>query len=190
MQVLLGLGSGNLVYLEVGPGSIQQAGHLQLQAELACLDITPLGEDPERAQIAVAGEACQALWWRQCFAAGSCPLLPCFPRGESKGWALACSAVQEWHACSEQPHCASPYVHVMLLALDVACAGARTALSCNVVQPSDVFMSVMPPLLTLPWPAGSTTLQPSDVLMSAMPSLLTLPWPAGSWSLRHPESST
>eukprot|EP00891_Asterochloris_glomerata_P001303 jgi/Astpho2/1303/fgenesh1_pm.00024_%23_4_t len=54
-QVILGLGSGHLVYLEVGPGSIQQAGHLQLQAELACLDITPLGEDPDRAQIAVAG---------------------------------------------------------------------------------------------------------------------------------------
>ena len=88
MQVILGLGSGNLVYLEVGPGSIQQAGHLQLQAELACLDITPLGEDPDRAQIAVAGEAVK---YRagHCFVAWSPPLLP---------------ATAEWDASIGQRH--------------------------------------------------------------------------------------
>ena len=82
MQVILGLGSGNLVYLEVGPGSIQQAGHLQLQAELACLDITPLGEDPDRAQIAVAGEAVQYCAG-QIFVASSPPLLPATPEWDA-----------------------------------------------------------------------------------------------------------
>ena len=81
MQVILGLGSGNLVYLEVGPGSIQQAGHLQLQAELACLDITPLGEDPDRAQIAVAGGAVNHCGGRR-FVAGSLPCCPLAPLGK------------------------------------------------------------------------------------------------------------
>ena len=152
MQVVLGLGSGNLVYLEVGPGSIQQAGHLQLQAELACLDITPLGEDPDRAQIVVAGEAVKYCGG-QCSVAKSGALLACD--------SLWKASVGHWHALQcrtdEQPHCAPPcvqHVHVMLLALGMACAVACTALSCNVVQPSNILMSVVLPLVALACPAG------------------------------------
>ena len=156
MQVILGLGSGNLVYLEVGPGSIQQAGHLQLQAELACLDITPLGEDPDRAQIAVAGEAVKYCGG-QCFVARSRPLLPCHSPVRSKRRALACSAVQEClSAVSRLIVCHRvQHVHVMLLPLSMSCAVARPALSCHVVPPPNKSMSAMLPLVTLACPAGS-----------------------------------
>ena len=156
MQVILGLGSGHLVYLEVGPGSIQQAGHLQLQAELACLDITPLGEDPDRAQIAVAGEAVKCCGGHYSVAR-SRPLLPSHSPVESKRWALACSAMKEWHARSEQPRCVVTLCAAC--ACHAACLGhgmrpaARTALSCNVVQPSNNLLPAVLPVWTLACPA-------------------------------------
>lgn len=43
LQVVLASGGGHLVYLELGEGAIREAGHAQLEAEIACLDVTPTG---------------------------------------------------------------------------------------------------------------------------------------------------
>ena len=42
-QVLLSWGEGQLAYLEISQGSLKQAGSARLPADVACLDITPLG---------------------------------------------------------------------------------------------------------------------------------------------------
>jgi hypothetical protein len=44
LQVLLSMGLGQLVYLEVGRGQIKQVVSLQLPAEVSCLNISPPGE--------------------------------------------------------------------------------------------------------------------------------------------------
>ncbi|XP_031500678.1 DNA damage-binding protein 1 [Nymphaea colorata] len=54
-QVLLATGGGHLVYLEVGNGTIMEVKHVQLEYEISCLDINPIGEDPYRSQLAVVG---------------------------------------------------------------------------------------------------------------------------------------
>lgn len=56
LQVILATGQGNVVYLEVSSAGIKEAGHAKIPAEVACVDITPLGEGPHAAaQLAVAG---------------------------------------------------------------------------------------------------------------------------------------
>ena len=42
MQALLASGDGNLVYLEISEGDIKEKAHLKLDAEIACLDLSPL----------------------------------------------------------------------------------------------------------------------------------------------------
>eukprot|EP00240_Pyramimonas_obovata_P000173 CAMPEP_0118957844 /NCGR_PEP_ID=MMETSP1169-20130426/62317_1 /TAXON_ID=36882 /ORGANISM="Pyramimonas obovata, Strain CCMP722" /LENGTH=1091 /DNA_ID=CAMNT_0006905945 /DNA_START=129 /DNA_END=3404 /DNA_ORIENTATION=- len=54
-QVLLATGGGNLVYLEIGPGSLTEVKAVQLAQEISCLDINPIGPQPDRATLAVAG---------------------------------------------------------------------------------------------------------------------------------------
>jgi hypothetical protein len=41
-QALLASGDGNLVYLEISEGDIHEKAHLKLDAEIACLDLSPL----------------------------------------------------------------------------------------------------------------------------------------------------
>jgi len=41
---VLAVGGRTLVYLEVGEGELAEKGRLQLDADIACLDITPVGE--------------------------------------------------------------------------------------------------------------------------------------------------
>lgn len=38
------MGGATLVYLELGDGQIAERGRLQLDSDVACLDITPVGE--------------------------------------------------------------------------------------------------------------------------------------------------
>lgn len=54
-QVLLATGGGHLVYLEIGDGTLTQAKHAQLECEISCLDINPIGENPNYSQLAAVG---------------------------------------------------------------------------------------------------------------------------------------
>ena len=45
-QAVLAVGGHTLVYLELGDGSISEAGRLALDADIACLDVTPVGAAP------------------------------------------------------------------------------------------------------------------------------------------------
>ena len=49
-QALLASGDGNLTYVEIVEGDIQEKAHLKLDSEIACLDLSPLG--------AIAGFLC------------------------------------------------------------------------------------------------------------------------------------
>ena len=51
MQALLASGDGNLTYVEITEGDIQEKAHLKLDSEIACLDLSPLG----------ASDACRLL---------------------------------------------------------------------------------------------------------------------------------
>jgi len=55
VQILLASGEDNLVLLEVMGGQLSQAGHTKLGADVACLDISPLGATAERSPLAVVG---------------------------------------------------------------------------------------------------------------------------------------
>lgn len=54
-QILLATGGGNLVYLEVEPGKLQEKKHVKLEYEISCLDISPLGGDATAANLAAVG---------------------------------------------------------------------------------------------------------------------------------------
>lgn len=54
-QVLLATGGGHLVYLEIGDGILQEVKHAQLEYEISCLDINPIGENPNQSQLAAVG---------------------------------------------------------------------------------------------------------------------------------------
>ncbi|CAN0877348.1 DNA damage-binding protein 1a [Linum grandiflorum] len=54
-QVLLATGGGKLVYLEIGDGILTEIKHTQLEYEISCLDINPIGENPNHSQLAVVG---------------------------------------------------------------------------------------------------------------------------------------
>ncbi|CAK7350159.1 unnamed protein product [Dovyalis caffra] len=54
-QVLLATGGGHLVYLEIGDGILTQEKHAQLECEISCLDINPIGENPNYSQLAAVG---------------------------------------------------------------------------------------------------------------------------------------
>ncbi|KAI8000281.1 DNA damage-binding protein 1 [Camellia lanceoleosa] len=50
-QVLLATGGGHLVYLEIGDGILTEVKHAQLEYDISCLDINPIGENPNCSQI-------------------------------------------------------------------------------------------------------------------------------------------
>ncbi|GLT97110.1 hypothetical protein SLE2022_146930 [Rubroshorea leprosula] len=54
-QVLLATGGGHLVYLEIGDGILTEAKHAQLEYEVSCLDINPIGDNLNYSQLAAVG---------------------------------------------------------------------------------------------------------------------------------------
>ncbi|XP_022762657.1 DNA damage-binding protein 1a-like isoform X2 [Durio zibethinus] len=54
-QVLLATGVGHLVYLEIGDGKLTQVKHAQLEYDISCLDINPIGENSNYSQLAAVG---------------------------------------------------------------------------------------------------------------------------------------
>ncbi|KOM28694.1 hypothetical protein LR48_Vigan564s000400 [Vigna angularis] len=54
-QVLLATGGGHLVYLEIGDGILHEVKHAQLEYEISCLDINPIGENPNHSHLAAVG---------------------------------------------------------------------------------------------------------------------------------------
>lgn len=53
--MLLATGGGHLVYLEIGDGILQEVKHAQLEYEISCLDINPIGENPNHSNLAAVG---------------------------------------------------------------------------------------------------------------------------------------
>ena len=45
-QAVLAAGDGNLVYLEIGDGCLTERGHLKIDDQIACLDLSPIGAGP------------------------------------------------------------------------------------------------------------------------------------------------
>lgn len=54
-QVLLATGGGHLVYLEIGDGVLTEVKHAQLEYDVSCLDINPIGENPNYSHLAAVG---------------------------------------------------------------------------------------------------------------------------------------
>ncbi|CAA6668092.1 unnamed protein product [Spirodela intermedia] len=54
-QVLLATGGGHLVYLEIGNGKLTEVKHIQLEYEVSCLDINPIGENSSYSFLAAVG---------------------------------------------------------------------------------------------------------------------------------------
>ncbi|CAH9076420.1 unnamed protein product [Cuscuta epithymum] len=54
-QVLLATGGGHLVYLEIGDGRLIESKHAQLEHDISCLDINPIGDNPNYSHLAVVG---------------------------------------------------------------------------------------------------------------------------------------
>ncbi|KAK2994115.1 hypothetical protein RJ640_003638 [Escallonia rubra] len=54
-QVLVATGVGHLVYLEIGEGKLTEVKHAQLEFDISCLDINPIGENPNYSHLAAVG---------------------------------------------------------------------------------------------------------------------------------------
>lgn len=54
-QVLLATGGGVLVHLEIGDGILVEKKHIQLEHEISCLDINPIGDNPNYSHLAAVG---------------------------------------------------------------------------------------------------------------------------------------
>ncbi|EFN59838.1 hypothetical protein CHLNCDRAFT_29381 [Chlorella variabilis] len=54
-QLVAAVGGRTLVYLELGDGQIEEKGRVQLDADIACLDITPVGELSEASEVVAVG---------------------------------------------------------------------------------------------------------------------------------------
>ncbi|KAJ8548958.1 hypothetical protein K7X08_030924 [Anisodus acutangulus] len=54
-QVLLATGGGHLVYLEIGDGVLNEVKYAKLDYDISCLDINPIGENPNHSTIAAVG---------------------------------------------------------------------------------------------------------------------------------------
>ncbi|XP_020599967.1 DNA damage-binding protein 1 [Phalaenopsis equestris] len=54
-QVLLAIGGGHLVYLEIGDGKLTEVKHIQLEYEISCLDINLIGEKATSSSLAAVG---------------------------------------------------------------------------------------------------------------------------------------
>lgn len=48
-------GGGHLVYLEIGNGKLTEVKHIQLEYEISCLDINPIGETTSSSSLAAVG---------------------------------------------------------------------------------------------------------------------------------------
>ena len=48
-------GGGHLVYIEIGNGKLVEAKHIQLEYEISCLDINPIGENSNYSSLAAVG---------------------------------------------------------------------------------------------------------------------------------------
>jgi DNA damage-binding protein 1 len=44
LQLVLAVGGRTLVYMELGDGKVEEKGRVQLEADIACLDVTPTGK--------------------------------------------------------------------------------------------------------------------------------------------------
>lgn len=55
LQVLLATGGGHLVYLEIGDGVLNEVKYAKLDYDISCLDINPIGENPNYSHIAAVG---------------------------------------------------------------------------------------------------------------------------------------
>ncbi|XP_076949712.1 DNA damage-binding protein 1-like [Bidens hawaiensis] len=54
-QVLLATRGGHLVYLEIEDGKLFEKNHAQLKHDISCLDINPIGENPNKSNLAAVG---------------------------------------------------------------------------------------------------------------------------------------
>ncbi|KAG6407151.1 hypothetical protein SASPL_130135 [Salvia splendens] len=54
-QVLLATGGGHLIYLEIGDGVLREVKHTQLEYDISCLDINPIGDNKNCSQLAAVG---------------------------------------------------------------------------------------------------------------------------------------
>ncbi|KAJ3708399.1 hypothetical protein LUZ61_012104 [Rhynchospora tenuis] len=54
-QVLLATGGGNLVYIEIRESKLVEVKHIQLEYEISCLDINPIGENSTHSSLAAVG---------------------------------------------------------------------------------------------------------------------------------------
>ncbi|KAL5220246.1 hypothetical protein ABZP36_024959 [Zizania latifolia] len=54
-QVLLATGGGYLVYLEIAVSCLVEVKYIQLEHEISCLDINPIGENPHYSSLAAVG---------------------------------------------------------------------------------------------------------------------------------------
>ncbi|KAL0310520.1 UNVERIFIED_CONTAM: DNA damage-binding protein 1 [Sesamum angustifolium] len=54
-QVLLATGGGHLVYLEIGDGVLTEVKNAQLEYDISCLDINPIGDNLNYSQLAAVG---------------------------------------------------------------------------------------------------------------------------------------
>ncbi|KAK6917109.1 Cleavage/polyadenylation specificity factor, A subunit, C-terminal [Dillenia turbinata] len=54
-QVLLATGGGHLVYLEIGDGQLTEVKHTQLEHDISCLDVNPIGKNPNYSHLAAVG---------------------------------------------------------------------------------------------------------------------------------------
>ncbi|KAI3709967.1 hypothetical protein L2E82_39738 [Cichorium intybus] len=54
-QVLLATRGGHLIYLEIGDGVLVEKKHAELKYDISCLDINPIGENPNYSNLAAVG---------------------------------------------------------------------------------------------------------------------------------------
>ncbi|KAK8987605.1 hypothetical protein V6N11_027351 [Hibiscus sabdariffa] len=54
-QILVATGAGHLTYLEIKDGKLTEVKHAQLEYEISCLDINPIGENSNSSQLAAVG---------------------------------------------------------------------------------------------------------------------------------------
>lgn len=52
---MLATGGGHLVYLEIGDGAFNEVKYAQLEHDISCLDINPIGENPNYSHLAAVG---------------------------------------------------------------------------------------------------------------------------------------
>lgn len=48
-------GGGHLIYLEIGDGVLREVKHTQLEYDISCLDINPIGDNKNCSQLAAVG---------------------------------------------------------------------------------------------------------------------------------------